>query len=138
MNLNSKSPTCYIQNITQMPLQNKCMVNSTPYTHEQIVAFGEICEDTARGVRSTGRLHVQPNADGIQLEKAMMMVKKLDEPHVIGMSKSQPSSLLSFSDEHIIDNAMALGVSLGNTFSEYLSSARLIKDFESQNTLIFL
>jgi hypothetical protein len=68
----------------------------------------------------------------------MMLAKKRDEPHVIGMSKSHPTSLLSFSDEHIIDNARALGVSLGNSFSESLASARSIKDFESQRTLTLL
>jgi hypothetical protein len=114
------------------------MSSVSPFSYKQIVDFGGIEEPTMQSVRSSGRLRAQPNYDATQLERAKMLLQKRDELPVIGMSKSQPSSLLSFSDEHIIDNAMALGVSLGNTFSEYLSSARLIKDFESQNTLIFL
>jgi hypothetical protein len=47
-------------------------------------------------VRSNGRLHAQPNYDATQMERVRMMAKKRDEMPVIGTSKAQPTSLLSF------------------------------------------
>jgi hypothetical protein len=44
----------------------------------------------------------------------------------------------SFSDEQIIGDAMSLGVSLGNSQSACIQSAKLIKEFEIQRTLTLL
>jgi hypothetical protein len=108
------------------------------YTKEQIVAFGGIQEEASRDVRSSGRLRTQPNADMTQMERAMMIAKKRAETPVIGMSTSKLNSISSFSEEHIIENARSLGVSLGVSTSDCIKSAKLIKDFELQRSLTML
>jgi hypothetical protein len=91
-----------------------------------------------RGVRSSGSLRAQPNSDVTQLERAMMIAKKYAEMLVIGTSTSKPNSIISFSNNQIIDNALSLGVSLDKSHSECIKSARLIKDVELQRTLTML
>jgi hypothetical protein len=108
------------------------------YTHEQIVAFGGIQEEARRKVRSSGRLWTQPNADMTQMERVMMIAKKRVETPVIGMSTSKPTSITSFSEDQIIDNAMSLGVSLGVSHSDCIKSSKLIKDYEIQRSLTML
>jgi hypothetical protein len=61
-----------------------------------------------RGVRSSGSLRAQPNSDVTQLERAMMIAKKYAEMLVIGTSTSKPNSIISFSNNQIIDNALSL------------------------------
>jgi hypothetical protein len=72
------------------------------------------------------------------MDKAMLIAQKRMEIPVIGMSISKPTSIASFSEEQIIDNALSLGVSLGFSSSECFKSAKLIKDFELQRSLIML
>jgi hypothetical protein len=108
------------------------------YTHEQIVAFGGIQEDAMRGVRSSGRLRAQPNNDATQMERAMTIAKNRAELPVIGTTIPKPPSITAFSDEQIIGDAMSLGVSLGNSQSACIQSAKLIKEFEIQRKLTFL
>jgi hypothetical protein len=89
-------------------------------------------------VQSSGRLRAQPNADVTQMKRAMMIAKKRAEMPVIGTSIPKPTSITSFSDDQIIDNAMSLGISLGNSHSDCIKSARLIKDFELHRTITML
>jgi hypothetical protein len=117
---------------------NKEVPNKVSYTQEQIVAFGGIQEESRRDVRSSGRLRTQPNADMTQMERAMMVAKKRAEIPVIGMSVPKPTSIMSFSDDQIIDNARSLGVSLGNSHSECIKAAKLIKDNELQRSITML
>jgi hypothetical protein len=100
------------------------------HTYEQIVAFGGIQEEAKREVRSSGRLRAQHNADMTQMERATMIATKRAETPVIGMSTTKPTSITSFADDQIIDDARILGVSLGVSLSECTKSAKLIKDFE--------
>jgi hypothetical protein len=46
---------------------------------------------------------------------------------VIGMSSVKPTSINSFLDEQIIDDARVLGVSLGVSLSDCTKSAKIIK-----------
>jgi hypothetical protein len=108
------------------------------YTKEQLVAFGGIQEEARRDVRSSGRLRTQPNADMTQMERAMLIAKKRAETPVIGMSASKITSITSFSENQIIDNAKSLGVSLGVSHTECIKSVRLIKDTEIQRSLTML
>lgn len=108
------------------------------YTHEQVVAFGGISDEASRGLRSSGRLRSQPNADATQLDRAMALAQKRDELSAQGMKKPQPVSILSFSDAQIIDTASSLGVSLGSSHSERVVSAKIIKNYELMRTLTIL
>jgi hypothetical protein len=117
---------------------NKEMPKNVQYTTEQIVAFGGIQEEARRDVRSSGRLRTQPNADMTQMERAMSIVKKRAETPVIGMSTSKPTSISSFSEDQIIENAKSLGVSLGISHSDCVKSAKIIKDYELNRSLTML
>jgi hypothetical protein len=108
------------------------------HTYEQIVAFGGIQEEAQREVRSSGRLRAQHNADMTQMERATMIATKRAETPVIGMSTIKPTSITSFADDQIIEDARILGVSLGVSLSECTKSAKLIKDFENQRSITLL
>nr|XP_051214020.1 uncharacterized protein LOC127331849 [Lolium perenne] len=58
---------------------HKGLPRTSPYTQEQIIAFGGIKEEKMRGVRSSGRLRAQPNSDVPLLERAMMLAEKRAE-----------------------------------------------------------
>jgi hypothetical protein len=88
------------------------------HTYEQIVAFGGIQEEAMRETRSSGRLRMQNNADMTQMERAMMIAKSRDDTPVIGMSPVKPTSITTFSDDQIIDDARLLGVSLGTHYKK--------------------
>jgi hypothetical protein len=89
-------------------------------------------------VQSSGRLRAQPNADVTQMKRAMMIAKKRAEMPVIGTSIPKPTSITSFSDDQIIDDARSLGVSLGISHSDCIKSAKLIKDFELHRSITML
>jgi hypothetical protein len=59
-----------------------------------------------------------------------MILQKRDEIPVIGTPKIQPNSLLSFSEDQIIQHANSLGVSLGNSHQEHIISVNLMKEIE--------
>jgi hypothetical protein len=61
--------------------------------------------------------------DVIQMERAMLIAKKRAEMPVLGKSPSKPTSISAFTDDHIIENAISLGVSLGTSHSECITSA---------------
>jgi hypothetical protein len=117
---------------------HKGLPRTSPYTQEQIIAFGGIKEEKMRGVRSSGRLRAQPNSDVPLLERAMMLAEKRAEMPAIGTSASKPNSFIDFSDNHIIDSAISLGVSLGQSHSECIKAAALLKDVEAQRILTML
>jgi hypothetical protein len=117
---------------------NKEVPRPSRYTQEQVIAFGGIQEEKMRGVRSSGRLRAQPNFDVTQLERAMTLAEKRAEMLVIGTSASKPNSFIDFSDNHIIDSAISLGVSLGQSHSECIKAAALLKDVEAQRILTML
>jgi hypothetical protein len=123
---------------TALSVVSKPTIKMPQYTTEQVVAFGGIQDEALRGVRSSGRLRAQPNADVTQMERAMLIAKKRGETPVIGKSPSKLTSIISFADDHIVQSAVSLGVSLGNSHLECIKSVRLIKDVELQRTLTML
>jgi hypothetical protein len=106
------------------------------FSTEEVIAFGGIKSQEARGVRSSGRLRAQPNTDATQLQKAMMLAQRRNENLAQGIS--QPHSLLNFTDADIIHNATVLGISMGSSLSEQVSEAHKIKENELQRTLTIL
>jgi hypothetical protein len=113
---------------------------STEFMHtpQQVIEFGWIREEDVRGVRSSGRLSAQPNADATQMERAMKIAKQRADLPVLGKSPLKSPSITLFTDDHIVQNDVALGVSLGNSHSDCVASARLIKDVELQRNLTML
>jgi hypothetical protein len=109
---------------------------SKTHSIEEVIAYGGIRSQVAKGVRSSGRLRAQPNADATQLEKAMMLAQRRNENFAQGTS--QPHSLLNFTDEQIIHNAAVLGISMGSSVTEQFSAAHKIKDNELQRTITIL
>jgi hypothetical protein len=103
---------------------------------DEVIAFGGVKSQTAKGIRSSGRLRAQPNADATQLEKAMLLAQRRNESFAQGIS--QPHSLLNFSDAQIIHNATVLGVSMGSSLSDQINAAHIIKENEFQRTLTIL
>jgi hypothetical protein len=73
-----------------------------------------------------------------QMEREMMIAKKRAEMPVIGMYIPKPTSIIFFSDDQIIGNAQSLGVSLGNSHSECIKAAKLIKDNELRISITML
>ncbi|XP_051186664.1 uncharacterized protein [Lolium perenne] len=61
---------------------------SKTYSIEEVIAYGGIRSQEAKGVRSSGRLRAQPNADATQLEKAMMLAQRRNENFAQGYSSS--------------------------------------------------
>jgi hypothetical protein len=116
----------------------KKMPMAHTFSHKQIVDFGGIEKKTSQNVRSNGRLRAQPNYDATQLERAKMLLQKRDELPVIGMSKSQPTSLISFSEEQFFEHATSLGVSLGSSHAENIVSVKQIKDIELDRMVTML
>nr|XP_051196422.1 uncharacterized protein LOC127309713 [Lolium perenne] len=55
---------------------------------DEVIAFGGIKSQTAKGIRSSGRLRAQPNADATQLEKAMLLAQRRNESFAQGYSSS--------------------------------------------------
>jgi hypothetical protein len=105
------------------------MVEITP-TRAEVIAFGGIAENAIAGLRSSGRLQAQANADATQLERAMMIAQRRDELQGQGTSLPKKFSLLAFSDDEIIDKADSLGVSFGSSRQSKVTAAKLIKDNE--------
>ena len=107
-------------------------------SRDELIAFGGIISDEEKGVRSSGRLRAQPNADATQLERAINMAKKKDDYYAQGTSSNRPKSLLDVSEEHIVRTASVLGVSLGASSIESFKSAQQIKDNELHRNLTIL
>ena len=125
-------------NKKETPLMGLCSPVPKVVSCDDVIAFGGIKSDDSKGVRSSGRLQTQPNADATQLERAMSVAQKKNDSFGQGMTHPQPLSILSFSDSQIIHNASLLGVSLGSSSVDRIASAQLIKDTELQRTLTIL
>jgi hypothetical protein len=89
-------------------------------------------------VRSSARIGAQGTADDTQMERAMYAAQRRSNPGATGMSTTKSVSLLSFSPEQIIRNASSLGVSLGNSGNETITSAKVILDNELNWSLTML
>ncbi|KAM0883554.1 hypothetical protein ACQ4PT_031567 [Festuca glaucescens] len=61
---------------------------SKAFSSEEVIACGGIKSQEAKGIRSSGRLRAQPNADATQLEKAMLLTQRRNEIFEQGNSSS--------------------------------------------------
>jgi hypothetical protein len=138
IDLASLSQGCGVNAKGMIGSSEVCTPATKVYSQAEIIAFGGIHDEAARGVRSSGRLRAQPNADATQMERAMMNAQRRNE--VIGQGTNLPSisSLRSFSDEQIIDQVKTLGISLGCSHVDRLASVKLIKDIEMHRNLTLL
>ena len=103
---------------------------------QRVIDFGGILEADTAGIRSSGRIRAQQNADDTQMERAMMLAARRDSYQGTNLNKA--FSILSFSDKQIMDRAASLGVSLGMTEAQSLASAQLIKQSELDRTVSIL
>jgi hypothetical protein len=124
---------------------NKCLLSkvagnfpSGKPSMTEVMNFGGITPNTMKDVRSSARLSAQPNADVSQMERAMMLASKRDDDQAKGTQPSKIPSFSAFSDEQIVANANAIGVSMGKNLDDSLKAARLIKDIETNRMLTFL
>jgi hypothetical protein len=105
------------------------------YSYEDIVAYGGIPENSTSGIRNSGRLQAQPNADQSQMERAMLLTQRHQTP---GSTSDPKLSILEIPDNTIIHRASRLGVSLGKSPEHALVSVRNIKALEKQRDLVIL
>jgi hypothetical protein len=121
-----------------MAVQTRSAAEVFTPSREEIISFGGINESAAVGLRSSGRLRAQPNADASQLERAMLIAQRRDDLQEQGTSLPRNLSLLAFSDEDIVEKASSLGVSMGSSKKSGISAAKLIKENELQRALTIL
>jgi hypothetical protein len=100
---------------------------------EEVIAFGGI--SGVEAVRSSAHISSQPDADMSQMERAMRVAQLRNTPASPGTKQIPKFSILSFSDDEVVDRASRLGISMGNSVDEVLSSVWGIKNLEEARTL---
>jgi hypothetical protein len=121
------------------PVLSPELVSSPPRTAlsgKEIIAFGRIHEEASRGVRSSGWLRSQPNADMTQFERVMMIAQRRDEMVGQGMCPPQTASLISFSDDQILDKSFFIGCFSGGISRWTLSFVKMINELEHMLTML--
>jgi hypothetical protein len=103
-----------------------------------VIAYGGILESNGAGQRSSGRLQAQPNVDATQMERAMALAQRRDNMMAQGTNLNNKFSILSFSNDEIINRASRIGVFLGETDVARRASAQIIKDNEMHRSLVIL
>jgi hypothetical protein len=119
-------------------LKDHDVVRKIKPTLEQLVAFGGIAEPASNGVRSSGRIRAQPNADLPQLERAVHLAQRQKEQLLTGTSNTSNPSIIHMSSDQIVSRANKLGISLGNSTEQVLKSVQKIKSLESDRHVTFL
>ena len=97
-------------------------------TLEDVIAFGGIRDPLSSGKRFSHRIQDQPDADDIQMGRAMRAAKLRDIEVHTGMSVNTSCSILHFSEHDIIDKANNLGISLGSNDKETAKSINDLLD----------
>ncbi|KAM0925823.1 hypothetical protein ACQ4PT_003970 [Festuca glaucescens] len=111
------------------------------YSQADLIAFGGIPEPVAAGVRSSTRIHEQPNSDATQLARAQQLAEAQDNmssPGIIETPKTPNLSIASIPNEVVIARASRLGVSLGKSPGQVSSSIEMIKEVDLHRTLFML
>jgi hypothetical protein len=93
----------------------------------EVIAYGGIFAKAALGVRSSERIRAQPNADATQLERAKQVALAWDSPLVSGTKSITKFSIASIPNDVVVARASRLGVLLGESPSQIVSSVNLIK-----------
>lgn len=86
-----------------------------------VVAFKGILAPSP-DYRSSERIRSQPDADDLQMNRALREAKLHDIETSIGMHFNKNFLALSFNEYDILEKASQLGVSLGNNEKEVASS----------------
>jgi hypothetical protein len=89
------------------------------------------------GIRSSGRIKAQANANDTQLQRAMLRAQQRDSPFS-GLYTTPKFSILNFSEHTIKHRARVLGVSLGESPSKVDASVTILKETESDRYLTVL
>lgn len=105
------------------------------WTMEEVIAYGGIVDPTSGDRRVSHRIQAQPDADDLQLGRAMRAAKLRDIEATTGMSVNTSCSILHFSEHDIIDKAGNLGISLGSNEKEIAKSVNDLLDLEAERTL---
>ena len=99
----------------------------------KVVSYGGIPDPLTSALRSSGRIRAQGNADDTQMARAMALAQRRD--CFPGKNLNPTFSLLSLPDEHIVEHASRLGVSLGVSTMATKNSVSLIKEIEAARQL---
>jgi hypothetical protein len=89
-------------------------------------------------LRSSARIQAQPNADAPQLERAMELAERRTPSSSQGTNCIKKLNFLDLHDCDIEYRANALGISLGDSSEQVLSSINSIRNLEKSRNLIFL
>ncbi|KAM0898528.1 hypothetical protein ACQ4PT_021859 [Festuca glaucescens] len=111
------------------------------YSEADLIAYGGIPELKSSRVRSSSRIHDQPNSDATQLARAQQRVQARDINITRGNSSSPKFTALSIASIPsgvVVSRAVSLGVSLGSSPGKVASSVNMIKEIDLQRTLIML
>jgi hypothetical protein len=80
----------------------------------------------------------QPYEDATQMDRATMIAQRRDDPITQCTILNKKFSLLSFTQEEIVQKATRLCVSLGDNEKTRLAAAKLIQDNKVQRSLVML
>jgi hypothetical protein len=108
------------------------------FSMDKLIEFGGISDFRTSGLRSSGRIRAQANADATQMERAMMIAQRRDEFLAQGKGLTPKFSILNLSDSEILARAEKLGVSLGSDENSNMASVKQIKEIELNRTLTML
>lgn len=109
--------------------------NPAEPTTDDIIVFGGIPDPMSEDRRVSHRIQAQPDADDLQLGRAMRAAKLRDIEATTGMTVNTRCSILHFSDDEIIQNANNLGVSLGSNGKEVAKSVNDLQDLEADRAM---
>jgi hypothetical protein len=107
-------------------------------SYEDVVAFGGIMDHSKMALRSSSRIQAQPNADAPQMERAMELAARRTPSSAQGTNFIKKLNFVDLPDSEIEHRASILGISLGQSLDQVLSSIKSLKKLEVQRNLIFL
>jgi hypothetical protein len=108
------------------------------HTVEEIPAFGCIPDPTSGDRRSSWHIQAQPDADDLELGRAMRVAKIRDIESSTGLSVNTSFPVLHFSEHDIVDKADKLGVSVGENSREVATSINELLDLEEDRATSML
>jgi hypothetical protein len=111
---------------------------SSKASKADVISFGGIAEERVTGLWSSDRLRAQPHADATQMERAVMVAQRHKYLLNQGMNLNKKFTLLSFTEDEIVQKASRIGVSLGDDDISKRAVAKLILDSEVQRSFVML
>jgi hypothetical protein len=111
---------------------------SSKASKADVISFGGIAGERVTGLRSSDRLRAQPHADATQMERAMMVAQRHNDLLNQGTNLNKNITLLSFTEDEIVQKASRIWVSLGDDDISKRAAAKLILDSEVQRSFVML